>query len=115
MRYLKVLAIVVFFFVSMVFFVQNTTILSTNLNLRFDLFSFHWLSPDIPIYIFILLAFVIGALLAMVYFLFEKMRQTRELRRARAQIKSLEDELDSLRPTPADTDTEYSDQEEEEE
>lgn len=100
MRYFKVLVIVLLFFVCMVFFVQNTGVLVNKLQIRFELFGLDWLSGPVPVYIFILLAFVIGALVSMLYLLLEKIRQGKELKNYRAQISKLQEEINSLRNMP---------------
>ena len=98
MRYVKVLALVLFFFVAMVFFVQNTEILTKSISLKFSVFAFQWTSSPIPIYLYILIAFALGALLSTIYFALDKLRMGKELKRNRQQIKSMQEELDSLRP-----------------
>jgi uncharacterized integral membrane protein len=100
MRYLKVLIVTCLFFICIIFFVQNTGSLSESLSLRFHLFGLDWNSSPAPIYTFILVAFVIGVIVSMLYFLFEKIRQGKELKRARVQISELEEELQSLRNMP---------------
>ncbi len=100
MRYFKVLLIVILFFLCMIFFVQNTKILTANLDLQFHLFNWSWFSTTVPIYIFILLFFVLGAIVSMLYFFMERIRLTKELKQCRSKIQSLEKELNSLRNMP---------------
>ncbi len=100
MRYLKVLVLVIIFFICIVFFVQNTGSLSESFSLRFHIFGLDWVSSPTPIYVFILVAFVIGVIVSMFYFLLDKIRQGKELKRARAYISDLEEELHSLRNMP---------------
>ncbi len=103
MRYVKVLAVVIIFFLCMIFFVQNTGVLSTELKLTFQLFGANWVSSPAPVYLYILLAFVIGVLVSMAYFLLEKLRQKREIRKKQQQINNLEKELSTLRNIPLDS------------
>lgn len=100
MRYFKVLFIVILFFLCMIFFVQNTEILTANLDLQFHLFNWSWFSATVPIYVFILLFFVLGAIVSMLYFFMERIRLARELKQSRSRIQSLEKELNSLRNMP---------------
>ncbi|MFP4392133.1 MAG: LapA family protein [Desulfohalobiaceae bacterium] len=100
MRYFKVLLIVILFFLSMVFFVQNTGVLISKLRIKFELFGLDWISNPVPIYIFILLAFVVGALVSMLYLLLERIRQGREIKHYRLQNKKLQEEITSLRNIP---------------
>ncbi|HMB31735.1 MAG TPA: LapA family protein [Desulfohalobiaceae bacterium] len=100
MRYIKVLVVVFLFFVCIVFFVQNTGSLSETFSLRFHLLGIDWESSPTPIYTFVLVAFLVGVIVSMFYFLLEKLRQGKELKRARAYISDLEEELNSLRNMP---------------
>ncbi len=109
MRYIKVLIIVFLFFFCMIFFVQNTEILSTTIKLKFHLFGFNFTSSPIPVYVFILVAFVVGAIVSMLYFILEKIRHVQEIKRYKERLKNLEEEVDSLRRTPLqETESPYS-------
>jgi len=96
MRFVKVLILLVFFFVCMLFFVQNTTTLETPLVLKLSAFGLSAESPGAPFYVVLLLAFVAGGLFASVYFLFEKIRLTAQLRNLANKVKSLEKQLASV-------------------
>ena len=100
MRYLKVFALILFFFFAMLFFVQNIAQLGSEVQLRLQLFTMEWYSRQMPIYLLILLAFVFGALFMMLFFLADKMRISAALRRCKARIAGLEKELNSLRNLP---------------
>lgn len=98
MRYLKVLALVVFFFFSMLFFVQNTAVLSNALALKLDLFDWHIETASFPVYLLILLSFVVGAFLSLMYFFLEKVRLSSKVRAGKSKIAALEKELEEMRP-----------------
>jgi len=98
MRYLKVLALVVFFFFSMLFFVQNTAVLSNALALKLDLFEWHIETASFPVYLLILLSFVAGAFLSLAYFFLEKVRLSSKVRAGKTKIAALEKEVEELRP-----------------
>lgn len=100
MRYLKLLAIIILFFLAMVFFIQNIEVFNTKLAMQFNLFGQKWSSSPIPVYIYILVAFVIGGIVSMFYFLLDKLRQGKKLRTYQNQIKSLQAELNSLKNKP---------------
>ncbi len=93
MRVVKVLLLILFFFFCMIFFVQNTTILSTPLLLKMDVFSLSFASPEVPFYVVLLLAFVVGGLFSLCYFVLEKMRMAGVIKTQAARIASLEKEL----------------------
>jgi lipopolysaccharide assembly protein A len=99
-RYLKVLAIVLFFFIGMVFFVQNTPALSESIQLRLQILGMRWVSIAFPYYMLILIFFVLGALFTLAFLLAEKIRMNRELRACKHRIGVLQQELNSLRHLP---------------
>jgi lipopolysaccharide assembly protein A len=99
-RYLKVLALVLFFFVGMIFFVQNTAALSESIQLRLHLFGMSWISVAFPYYMLILIFFVLGSLFTMTFFLAEKIRMNKEIRTCKHRIGALQQELNSLRHLP---------------
>jgi uncharacterized integral membrane protein len=86
--------------------VQNTDVLVQTIILQLGLFSWSVTSAPVPHYLLILLAFVAGAILPMIYFLCEKIRLSKELRTARKTIKQQEEELNSLRNMPIE-ETDY--------
>ena len=93
MRYVKVLAVLALFFFGIIFFLQNTQFLNTTLTLQFHLLGIDWESSPVPVYLFILSAFVLGALLSICYFGVDKFRQGRALKSCRAHVRSLEQEI----------------------
>jgi putative membrane protein len=100
MRVIKVLFLLAFFFVCMLFFVQNTAILETPLVLKLGAFGLSAQSPGVPFYVVLLLAFVAGGLFATLYFLAEKIRLAATARSLNNKIKSLEKQL-AAKPAPA--------------
>lgn len=102
MRFLKVLALVIVFFLTMVFFQQNTGELSQAVTLKFDLLFKAWSTIPLPIYFLILGAFTLGAVIAVLFFLIERIRLGAAVRKARRQVKKLEKEVNALRTRPLD-------------
>ncbi|MBG0776540.1 MAG: LapA family protein [Desulfovibrionaceae bacterium] len=100
MRFFKVFLIVLVFFLSMIFFVQNNQVLSQTMSLELNLFVKTWRSIPLPFYFLVLASFVAGAIFCLAYFLIEKMRLTRELKQCRSRLASLEQEVNSLRNLP---------------
>lgn len=105
MRYIKVLLLTLFFFVSMVFFVQNNQVLSSVLVLRMDILGLDLVSREMPFYLIVLASFVIGSIFSMLYFLCEKIRLSREFKSAKAKLATLEQEVTSLRNLPLGNET----------
>lgn len=97
MRFIKVLLLVVVFFLSMVFFQQNNVELSQTVTLQFDLLFRSWTSIPLPIYFLILSSFLLGAVLAIALTCVKNISLRNDLRRSRKQIKKLEKEVNSLR------------------
>lgn len=93
MRVIKVLFLLAFFFVCMLFFVQNTTILETPLVLKIGAFGVSAQSPGVPFYVVLLLSFVVGGLFSTLYFLAEKVRLAAVTRSLNGKIKNLEKQL----------------------
>mgnify|MGYP006423100833 CR=1 FL=1 len=100
MRYLKLFAFIIFFVLAMIFFIQNTDPLAATLELKFDLFQWSWLSNPLPFYVVLLIAFAVGAVLSLLYFLVEKLRLNSEVKKHKNQVRSLQKELNSLRNMP---------------
>ncbi|MFW6054334.1 MAG: LapA family protein, partial [Thermodesulfobacteriota bacterium] len=100
MRYVKVFIVVLLFLFGIIFFMQNTQFVNTTISLQFNLPGIDWSSSPVPVYLFILLAFGIGVLVSLIYLSLDKFRQGRELKWYKARVKSLEQEINSLRTLP---------------
>lgn len=92
MRVIKFLVLVVFFFVSMLFFVQNTPQLSTPLTLSIEFLQWKFATSAVPFYAVLLLAFASGAVVAALFFVGDKLRSTFELSRSHSKVAALEAE-----------------------
>lgn len=112
MRYIKFLVLIVAFVVSMLFFVQNTQMLSQGVSLTLDVKYATYQSMELPLYLVILCAFAVGALLSMIYFLGDKIRLSSQLRSCKSRMKGLETELNSLRNMPLEEESYAAPQEE---
>ena len=93
MRVIKVLFLLVFFFVCMLFFVQNTAILETPLLLKLGAFGYMVQTPGVPFYVVLLLSFVAGGLFATLYFLAEKVRLASGMRSLQNKVNALEKQM----------------------
>jgi uncharacterized membrane protein YciS (DUF1049 family) len=100
MRYLKSLALILVFVVSMLFFVQNNQPLSTSVVLEFNIVAAHLYSLPLPLYILVLGGFLLGALFTLAFLLVDRIRLGLELKSLRARYDALEDEALSLRTIP---------------
>ncbi|HCF05170.1 MAG: hypothetical protein JG774_474 [Desulfomicrobiaceae bacterium] len=104
MRYLKVLGLVLLFFLSMLFVVQNHDALMQELSLSLSAFGVHIQMPATPYYITILSSFLVGAVLCTLYFFLERMRLSAQVRTLKKQVAELEAQVTANRPlsTPAE-------------
>lgn len=100
MRYLKFLGMLIVFVASMLFFVQNNQPLSTAVQLEFSILSLHLYSLPLPLYLLVLIAFLLGALVCLALFVVERVRLGLELKALRNRYAALEDEALSLRTLP---------------
>jgi len=102
MRFLKVFGLIMLFFCSLMFFMQNNEVLTQKLLLQMDFFlqGLRFISVPLPVYFLILLSFLIGALFTLAFFLVEKIRLTKVLHEKNQKLASLEQEVISLRNLP---------------
>jgi len=99
MRVIKVIFLLAFFFLCMLFFVQNTAMLETPLLLKLAVFGFKAETPAVPFYVVLLLAFVLGGLFATLYFLAEKVRIATGMRSLQNKVNAMEKQLAQKKPT----------------
>lgn len=100
MRYLKAIMLALLFVVSMLFFVQNNVPLSTSIQLEFNLITLHLISVPLPLYLFVLAAFLLGVVFSLGFLLVDRIRLGLELKTLRRQHAALEDEALALRTLP---------------
>lgn len=100
MRYVKLLLLVLCLAAAALFFIQNQTLLLSSLGLKLDIFVVKFLLPDIPLYALVLGAFVFGALLSLLFLLVDRFHTASQLRSCRKRLRSLEEEVNSLRNLP---------------
>lgn len=94
MRYIKVLLLVLVFFVVMMFFVQNQSSFADPVTLRLDvLFLPPMESLPIPLYAIMLACFASGAILVLLMLVWDRVVITGRLTAARRKITSLEKKL----------------------
>ena len=84
----------------MLFFVQNNQPLSTSVVLEFNVVALHLYSLPLPLYIMVLGAFLLGAVLTLAFLLVDRIRLGLELKTLRTRYAALEDEALSLRTLP---------------
>ncbi|WP_035252083.1 lipopolysaccharide assembly protein LapA domain-containing protein [Desulfocurvus vexinensis] len=100
MRFIKFLAVIALFVLTMALFAQNLPVLGAPLSLGLTLFDAQLFALESPLYMFLLAAFFLGSVLTLLYFFLEKLRTGRELARANRKLATLEQEVTSLRNLP---------------
>lgn len=94
MRYVKVLLLVLVFFLSMVFFFQNQEALSKEMVLKLHLFfSNPMTSIPLPFYFLVLVAFLLGALVTIFVLVWDKFHLSARLMKATWRVRALEKDL----------------------
>ncbi|MGL1862357.1 MAG: DUF1049 domain-containing protein [Pseudodesulfovibrio sp.] len=101
MRFIKVLFLLALFVFSILFFTQNNDVLLQELILKLDIpYAMTLHSVPLPFMVLMLVAFVAGSLLTLVYFIVDKVRGGSKFRECKTRMASLEQELNSLRNMP---------------
>lgn len=104
MKFIKSLALILFFFLSMIFFVQNTETLTSQIVIKLQVFKWDFVSPATPLYMLVLLAFVLGSSLTILFFLAERVRlasvaknNQKNADKTQKALQQVQTELDSLK------------------
>jgi hypothetical protein len=94
MRYIKVLLLVLIFFVSMLFLFQNQETLARDMALKLNLFFLPPMKPiSLPTYFILLAGFLLGALFSMALLLWDKLAISAKLMKAQWKVRNLEKEV----------------------
>lgn len=100
MRYVKVLLLVLVFFLTMVFFFQNQEALSKEMVLKLNLFfTAPMNSIPLPLYFLVLAAFMVGALVTLLILLWDKVHLSARHMKATWRVRALEKEVTALKAT----------------
>lgn len=101
MRFLKVLFLLVLIVFSTLFFSQNNDVLMQTLTLKLQIpYAITLHSVPLPFSFLVVVAFVAGCLLTLLYFAYDKIRSNSKLKECKTRMASLEQELNSLRNMP---------------
>ena len=94
MRYIKVLLLVLIFFITMLFLFQNQETLARDMALKLNLFFLPPMKPvTLPTYFILLTGFLLGALFSMAFFLWDKLSLSARLMKAQWKVRNLEKEV----------------------
>lgn len=93
MRYVKALVLLCIFFVAMIFLFQNQASLSQKLAFQLDLMVIPAMtSIELPFYFVLLGAFLLGAILCLLLLLWDRMRMSAAIMRAKFRVQAIENE-----------------------
>ncbi len=98
MKFIKMLFFLIVFLCGIVFFIQNSVFITEKIAIHFDLFGTKWESAPIPLYVYFLTCFALGAMVSFLYLLAEKLRLGAEVKSLKSQITKLEQQLNSVMP-----------------
>ena len=94
MRYIKVLLLILLFFVSMLFLFQNQEALVRDMTLKLNLFFLPPMKPvSLPTYFILLAGFLLGGLFSMALLLWDKFSLSAKLMKAQWKVRNLEKEV----------------------
>jgi len=94
MRFIKVLLLVLIFFITMLFLFQNQETLARDMALKLNLFFLPPMKPvTLPTYFILLTGFLLGALFSMAFFLWDKLSLSARLMKAQWKVRNLEKEI----------------------
>ncbi|MCL1889692.1 MAG: DUF1049 domain-containing protein [Desulfovibrionaceae bacterium] len=95
MRFIKFFLQLLIFMIVLLFFVENSVILSQTIQFQMDLFipDYIWLLPPLPLYGIVLIVFAMGVMAAVFHFTWGRWCSAIALREARATIRTLEKEI----------------------
>ncbi len=93
MRYIKVLLIAVFFFLALIFFFQNQTVLSQRIPLTMDfIFVPPFTSVPLPFYFLVVSGFLVGCILSLCWLLWDKIYTSARLVKTKWKLQSAQAE-----------------------
>jgi uncharacterized integral membrane protein len=102
MRFIRFTVWLALFVLFVVVLWQNMAQIDIPLNLKFTAFEKEYFNITYPIYVFLLGFFILGSLLAMLYFFTDKLRLGGQLSSCRSRVRALEKEVEQLRSIPLD-------------
>ena len=93
MRYLKAFIIGLLALVSVVFVIENIEVLRQSINLRLNLYVANIETAPIELWVLTILSFALGAVLVLIYFVYDHIRQRQVIRQLRQNVEIMSAEL----------------------
>ncbi len=100
MKQIKAVFVILFLLLVVIVAVQNYVPMTTPIKFKVDLLFVKYETPDTPLFIVIIISFVLGVIFTGLYGLGEHLRQRREIKSLLKEIEERDKELSSLRNLP---------------
>jgi putative membrane protein len=100
MKHLKAIISIILMLLAVILIVENIAQLSQKLFLRVDLYFWEWETEPMAFYFVIIIAFLLGVLIASFYGIFERFKLKKEIKTISRQKRESDKELNSLRNLP---------------
>jgi Lipopolysaccharide assembly protein A domain len=105
MRYLKAFIIGFLALVSVVFVIENIEVLRQTIQLRLNLYVANIETAPLEVWVLTILSFALGAVLVLIYFVYDHIKQRQVIRQLRQNIEIMTMELKragvAVEPAPA--------------
>jgi pilus assembly protein TadC len=93
MRYVKVFIIGVIALISVVFVIENIEVLKQTVELKLNLYFAHLETAPLEMWVITILSFALGAVLVLIYFIYDHIKQRQIIRQLRQNIEIIAAEL----------------------
>lgn len=93
MRYVKAFIIGLLALISLVFVIENIDVLRNPIQLRLNLYVAKLETAPLEMWVLTILAFALGAILVLIYFVFDHIKQRQIIRQLRQNIEIMNVEL----------------------
>ena len=93
MRYVKAFIIGLLALISVVFVIENIEVLKQTVQLRLNLYFAHLETAPLEMWVLTILSFALGAVLVLIYFVYDHIRQRQIIRQLRQNIEIMAMEL----------------------
>lgn len=102
MRFLKFFIYLVFFVFSILFFTQNSSVLSQEMTFSLNLYapSLQWETFSMPLFFILLLAFMCGCIITILPMIMDRLRLSAQTRKLKKELVQKDKELKAYRQLP---------------
>ena len=93
MRYIKAFIIGLLALLALVFVIENIEVLKHQVQLRLDLYFLNLQAAPLDLWILIILSFSLGAVLVLIYFIYDHIKQRQIIRQLKQNVEIMSMEL----------------------